>query len=585
MNRDMSHSHYHNLPIPTQKGPVHQTRLLGRPQGSSNNNIASIMGRNPAVPPKVLIGVNDAEFSHAYTLLHQPQSASDVQGSLSAPQPKGLGDAQALTSGGHTRLMGRPSPVAQPVADPRSLLISSVLIQGNNTPNSYSAFFSNEKKDVAMLVGSNIEVKLPVSPETPMQFQKVRKFMKRGKAVPWKEISCNTGEGLDSAAGSIFTICITVDDKGRYARNVQFRYILETLSAGPDDKTYYYLTPIIRPFSKISIQSKYWRRAASPIMNYPLPPQDTLPDFFTQDIDDKEKDDMEEDIEDDAETPEIYNPEIIQRIFCGGKSLAQDSTFLFEQGISRVLNVTTNVKNYHEGEIITYCRIPVDDSLDDVISEHFAKSIDFIERGLTNGTGSVLVHCNEGRSRAPTVLIAYLISKGMMLKDAYELMVSKIPRLNINQAFLRQLMEWEMGVRKENSIDFFKKRTRRSSTRFSPERHIPKKRQKKRKNRSAIDELLEEESALKRLRAGEPIDIKGAFEGMLTRVVQMEHELTQLKAVCSQLVEIAKAGELPAPDHIPTGEDTSITSSVVGSGPSVVSQEPPQPTAHQPMQQ
>ncbi|OOF95803.1 hypothetical protein ASPCADRAFT_506631 [Aspergillus carbonarius ITEM 5010] len=56
---------------------------------------------------------------------------------------------------------------------------------------------------------------------------------------------------------------------------------------------------------------------------------------------------------------------------------------------------------------------------------------------------SVLVHCDLGRSRSPTIIIAYLMRKfKMKMEDAVEFVQAK-QRIKPNKNFLRQLRVWE----------------------------------------------------------------------------------------------------------------------------------------------
>lgn len=73
---------------------------------------------------------------------------------------------------------------------------------------------------------------------------------------------------------------------------------------------------------------------------------------------------------------------------------------------------------------IHYHRISVSDSLDTELIDHFPEAISFIEESIKKGDGSVLVHCREGLSRSPTIIISYLIRKlNMDLASAHQVII------------------------------------------------------------------------------------------------------------------------------------------------------------------
>ncbi len=86
-------------------------------------------------------------------------------------------------------------------------------------------------------------------------------------------------------------------------------------------------------------------------------------------------------------------------------------------------------------------------SEDENILFNFDRVYEFIEQGLQ--IGAVLVHSEEGLSRAPTIVIAYLIKKrGITYDEAFALVKEMKPDINPNTAFVEHLKLFEKSVNK-----------------------------------------------------------------------------------------------------------------------------------------
>jgi protein-tyrosine phosphatase len=95
---------------------------------------------------------------------------------------------------------------------------------------------------------------------------------------------------------------------------------------------------------------------------------------------------------------------------------------LLKEGITHIINVTKDIPFYHENSNrikIEYLNIPVDDFLGENIQKHFDKTNEFIDK-VKQQNGKVLVHCQAGISRSPTIVIAYMIKneKNLTLDNA-----------------------------------------------------------------------------------------------------------------------------------------------------------------------
>eukprot|EP01122_Echinamoeba_exundans_P001206 TRINITY_DN1118_c0_g1_i1.p1 TRINITY_DN1118_c0_g1~~TRINITY_DN1118_c0_g1_i1.p1 ORF type:complete len:286 (+),score=44.50 TRINITY_DN1118_c0_g1_i1:420-1277(+) len=94
-----------------------------------------------------------------------------------------------------------------------------------------------------------------------------------------------------------------------------------------------------------------------------------------------------------------------------------------------------------EHDDVTYLNIDVLDMENQNIKKHFEKCFKFIEGGRRDGV--VLVHCNAGVSRAPTICIAYLMKKlKVTFEDAFELVKDARPAIEPNSGFVLQLKDY-----------------------------------------------------------------------------------------------------------------------------------------------
>jgi protein-tyrosine phosphatase len=79
------------------------------------------------------------------------------------------------------------------------------------------------------------------------------------------------------------------------------------------------------------------------------------------------------------------------------------------------------------------------------IGELFPQALAFFRR-VEQKKAKVYVHCSAGISRAPTMVIAYLIAeRKVSLRDAYAYVASRRPIIGINDHFLFQLAELEIA--------------------------------------------------------------------------------------------------------------------------------------------
>lgn len=138
-----------------------------------------------------------------------------------------------------------------------------------------------------------------------------------------------------------------------------------------------------------------------------------------------------------------------------GGDITSNSNILMKLGITHIMNVTKDIPNSHPGRFV-YQRIPIDDSTNVDGAAKFAKAIAFIKR-VANCRGKLYVHCNAGASRAPLMVLAYLVKvRKLSLFDAFYYLQCLRPAVCPNRHFLFQLAELEIAEGKGSSVLYVK---------------------------------------------------------------------------------------------------------------------------------
>merc|ERR1712088_716588 len=134
-------------------------------------------------------------------------------------------------------------------------------------------------------------------------------------------------------------------------------------------------------------------------------------------------------------------------LFLGNINDAANSETLTALGIDHVLNVTAVTPSYKMSNKITYKQLLAADNGSQNIKQYFDEAFLFIDAAKKSG-GSVLIHCQAGVSRSPTIAIAYLIKYfSMKMLDAYQYIKFRRSIISPNLNFMGQLLEFEQTVR------------------------------------------------------------------------------------------------------------------------------------------
>lgn len=137
--------------------------------------------------------------------------------------------------------------------------------------------------------------------------------------------------------------------------------------------------------------------------------------------------------------------EILPFLYLGSAYHASKCEFLANLHITALLNVSRKSSESFKDQ---YCYkwIPVEDSHTADISSHFQEAIDFIDYVRRMG-GKILVHCEAGISRSPTICMAYLMkTKKLRLEEAFDYIKQRRSLISPNFGFMGQLLQYESEI-------------------------------------------------------------------------------------------------------------------------------------------
>lgn len=126
-------------------------------------------------------------------------------------------------------------------------------------------------------------------------------------------------------------------------------------------------------------------------------------------------------------------------LYLGDWKLAADVDTLRSMGVTHLLNCAREVPVYYTlAKKVLHLRM--DDSPSFPIDTYFNDAIAFIEDAYhTTPNGVVYVHCAAGISRSATIVLAYMVYKGVKLNDAISMLKVARPIVHPNHGFLSRL--------------------------------------------------------------------------------------------------------------------------------------------------
>ena len=133
--------------------------------------------------------------------------------------------------------------------------------------------------------------------------------------------------------------------------------------------------------------------------------------------------------------------QITPNLFMSGYDSACDYKSLNHLGISHIINLTSKQCPNSNFSKIEYSSFSLSDNPEFDLKPYIDEILQIILAKMRQGK-RVLVHCKMGISRAPSIIIAYLIkSVGMTYEKAFDYILNINSRVSPNLGYLMQLEE------------------------------------------------------------------------------------------------------------------------------------------------
>jgi predicted ATP-grasp superfamily ATP-dependent carboligase/protein-tyrosine phosphatase len=137
-------------------------------------------------------------------------------------------------------------------------------------------------------------------------------------------------------------------------------------------------------------------------------------------------------------------------LYIGSQPKRISLTILKIIGINAILNLRDEFEdNFANLKFVHYLHLPIVEFESPSIKQ-LNQGVSYIESIINDG-GKVYIHCKEGISRAPTMAIAYCVSKGMPLIEAIELVKKFRPFINILTNQMNALKQFETQIVGDNA--------------------------------------------------------------------------------------------------------------------------------------
>lgn len=145
--------------------------------------------------------------------------------------------------------------------------------------------------------------------------------------------------------------------------------------------------------------------------------------------------------------------QVTDRLYICNFEAANCMQLMQDYGITHILTAASELPTPYPSKF-KYFKIEVHDTITENIRRFFEPCIEFMQEALQQPGTKVMVHCKQGVSRSPTIVMAYLMKvKKFSSTKAYDFLRLKRPEIGPNPGFVQQLQNYDQELRKAASRD------------------------------------------------------------------------------------------------------------------------------------
>ncbi|MEN9328013.1 MAG: hypothetical protein RI947_821 [Candidatus Parcubacteria bacterium] len=144
--------------------------------------------------------------------------------------------------------------------------------------------------------------------------------------------------------------------------------------------------------------------------------------------------------------PQLKRSQISGDVFLGGQYGIRAVSTMKKLGITGIINMRLRMPHKEQLEKTFHlCHLPTTDRTAPTM-QHLKTGVKFAADEISTG-GKVYIHCHYGEGRGATMAIAYLLSLGLTLEDAYSQVRKVRTFINPTKPQMARLKEFEKSLK------------------------------------------------------------------------------------------------------------------------------------------